>query len=69
MTENHIIPNIKRCSLCQGSVNRICSGEPDKHFLLKTLHFECTSCGAIGDPATGMVVDLSRDPVGETYPT
>jgi hypothetical protein len=46
-SETLVLKNAMICTACGGSV--------DRH---KT-HFECTSCGAIGDLVTGIMTDLS----------
>lgn len=51
------MPNVKRCDLCGGHVDRICHDIPDPHVIYKTKHFECRSCGAIGDPVVGIMSD------------
>ena len=40
------VKNVKQCSCCGGSVDRY----PN--------HFECTNCGAIGDPVMGMMMPM-----------
>ncbi len=50
-----IIRNVKRCDYCQGSVDRICANIPDPHGVFVTKYFDCTRCGAMGDPFLGMM--------------
>ena len=58
-----VIPNVKQCCYCGGSVDRFCWNMPDPHYIYSTKYFECRSCGATGDRNTGIMSKNTGDKV------
>lgn len=54
--DGFVVRNVNECSFCGGPVDRFCSKYPDKLLHYSTLYFKCSSCGAMGDPVTGIMI-------------
>lgn len=62
MKNEIVVENVKRCDFCGGSVNRYAFGVDSE--TATTRYFECTKCGALGDPMFGIMHQL---PVKEIH--
>lgn len=57
-----VVKNVKSCDFCNGPVDRHAFGvDPET---ATTRYFECTKCGALGDPLLGIMHNL---PIKETH--